>query len=57
MLVGNAIGKTLFHVGGFGAIGAVGGFLLAKNNKQDINIDAGTIVQVQVNSVTRRQSH
>jgi len=57
MLVGNAIGKTLFHVGGFGAIGAVGGFLLAKNNHQNINVDAGTIVQVQLNSVTRRQSH
>ena len=57
MLVGNAIGKTLFHVGGFGAVGAVGGFLLAKNNHQDINIDAGTIVQVELNSVTRRQSH
>jgi len=57
MLVGNAIGKTLFHVGGFGAVGAVGGFLLAKNNHQEINIDAGTIVQVQLNSVTRRQSH
>jgi len=57
MLVGNAIGKTLFHMSGLGAVGAVGGFLLAKNNHQNINVDAGTIVQVQVNSITRRQSH
>jgi hypothetical protein len=57
MLVGNAIGKTLFHASGFGAIGAVGGFLLAKNNRQDISVPAGTVVQVQINSITRRQSH
>ena len=30
MLVGNAIGKTLFHVGGFGLLGAAGGFLIAR---------------------------
>ncbi len=57
MLVGNAIGKTLFQASGFGAVGAVGGFLLAKNNRQDISVAAGTVVQVQVNSITRRQSH
>lgn len=56
MLVGNAIGKTLFHVGGFGFLGAAGGFLLAKNNRQNVNITAGSVVQVQLNSVTRRQS-
>ena len=57
MLVGNMIGKTLFHLGGGGLVGAAGGFLLAKNNKEDINVPAGSIVQVQVNSVSRRQSH
>jgi len=56
MLVGNAVGKTLFHTGGFGFLGAAGGFLLAKNNRQDVNVTAGSLVQVQINAVTRRQS-
>ncbi|HTU69800.1 MAG TPA: hypothetical protein VMF11_05720 [Candidatus Baltobacteraceae bacterium] len=56
MLVGNAIGKMLFHVGGFGLLGAAGGFLLAKNNRQNVNVPAGSIVQVQLLSVTRRQA-
>lgn len=57
MLVGNAIGKTVFHTGIGGIVGAAGGFLLAKNNRQDVNMPSGTTVQVQVNSVVRRQSH
>ena len=57
MLVGNAIGKTIFHTGIGGVLGAAGGFLLAKNNRENVNIPAGTIVQVQVNSVVRRQAH
>jgi hypothetical protein len=56
MLVGNAIGKTLFGVSGFGILGAAGGYLLAKNNRQNVNISAGTQVQVQVLSVSRRQA-
>jgi hypothetical protein len=56
MLVGNAIGKSLFHLGGGGIVGAAGGFLLAKNNHQDINVSAGSIVQVELTSVTRRQA-
>ena len=57
MLVGNAIGKTVFHTGIGGIVGAAGGFLLAKNNRQDVNMPAGTAVEVQVDSVVRRQSH
>lgn len=57
MLVGNAIGKTVFHTGIGGIVGAAGGFLLAKNNREDVNMPAGTTVQVQVISVVRRQSH
>jgi hypothetical protein len=56
MLVGNAIGKTLFHVGGFGILGAAGGFLLAKNNRENVSISQGSVVQVKINSVTRRQA-
>jgi hypothetical protein len=56
MLVGNAIGKTLFHLGGGGIAGAAGGFLLAKNNRQNVSVPRGSIVQVRLYSVTRRQS-
>ena len=57
MLVGNAIGKTLFGGSAGGAIGAAGGFLLAKNNCQDVNVSAGSYIQVELLSVSRRQSH
>jgi len=56
MLVGNAIGKTLFGASGGGVVGAAGGFLLAKNNRQDINVSAGSYIQVELLSVSRRQS-
>jgi len=56
MLIGNAVGKTLFGGSAGGAIGAAGGFLLAHNNRQNINIPAGSVVQVQLNSIRRRQS-
>lgn len=57
MLVGNAIGKTLFGASGGGIVGAAGGFLLAKNNREDVNVSAGSYVQVEILSVTRRQAH
>lgn len=56
MLVGNAIGKTLFGGSAGGAIGAAGGFLLAKNNRQDVDVPSGSYIQVELTSVTRRQS-
>jgi hypothetical protein len=55
MLIGNAIGKTIFHAGGGGVVGAIGGFLVAKNNRQNMAIAAGTTVTVHMLSV-RRQS-
>lgn len=57
MLVGNMLGKTIFHSGAGGLLGAAGGFLLAKNNKENVNIPAGSVVQVRIDSVVRRQSH
>ncbi len=57
MLVGNMLGKTLFHLSGGGVVGAIGGFLLAKNNREDVTVPGGTIVQVHVDSITRRQSY
>jgi hypothetical protein len=56
MLVGNMLFKSLLHLGGGGIVGAAGGYLLAKNSRENISVDQGTIVQVQLNSVTRRQA-
>ncbi|HEY5350767.1 MAG TPA: hypothetical protein VIJ64_13565 [Candidatus Lustribacter sp.] len=56
MIVGNMLGKTIFHTGAGGLLGAAGGFLLAKNNKENVNVTAGSVVQVEVLSVSRRQS-
>jgi hypothetical protein len=56
MLVGNMIGKTIFHTDIGGAAGAGGGFLLAKNNRQNITIPSNSVVTVHLASV-RRQSH
>jgi hypothetical protein len=57
MAVGNILGKVIFHtVGGVaGFIGAAGGYLLAKNNRQDVAISRGAGVRVVLRSV-RRQS-
>jgi len=55
MLVGNAIGKTVFHTGIGGIVGAAGGFLIAKNNRQDMAISKNATVNVKLLS-SRRQS-
>lgn len=56
MFAGNMIGKTIFHTNIGGAAGAAGGFLLAKNNRQDITVPQYSVVTVHLASV-RRQSH
>lgn len=56
MLVGNAIGKTVFHMSGGGFLGAAGGYLIAKNNRADMTVPAGSAVHVELRSV-RSQAH
>ncbi len=56
MLVGNAIFKTLFHSSLGGAVGAAGGFLVAKNNKENMTVPAGSVISVYLASVSLRQS-
>jgi hypothetical protein len=56
MLVGNMIGKTIFHASGGGFLGAAGGFLIAKNNRQNMTVPSGSTVRVTLRSV-RRQAH
>lgn len=55
MLVGNAIGKTVFHSSIGGLVGAAGGFLIAKNNRQDVTISKNATMTVRLLS-SRRQS-
>jgi len=59
MLVGNVLGawvlgSTLHGVAG--AAGAAGGFLLAKNNRQNMVVGAGSQVQVELLSARRQSS-
>lgn len=57
MLVGNVLGKWIFHgASGGGLVGAAGGYLAAKNNRQNMVVDSGSTVQVQLVSA-RRQTH
>jgi hypothetical protein len=56
MIVGNIIGKTIFHastgIGGF--LGAAGGYLIAKNNKENMTVGQGTAVRVQLRTARRQ---
>lgn len=58
MIVGNIIGKTIFHAGnGMGGfLGAAGGFLVAKNNKENMTVPQGSAVRVTLRSVRRQAS-
>ncbi len=55
MLVGNAIGKTIFGIAGGGLVGAVGGFLIAKNNRENMTVPANSTVTVRLVESARRQ--
>ena len=55
MLIGNMIGKAIFHASGGGFLGAAGGFLVAKNNRENMSVPAGSGVRVTLRAV-RRQS-
>jgi hypothetical protein len=60
MLVGNAIGKTVFHSSAGGAVGLIGGAMLGANNKSNFDIPAGANATVQLNqtvTIRRQASH
>lgn len=59
MLLGNAIGKTLFHIGGGGVVGAAGGLLYGLNQGTNFQLPAGSDVQITLNQTVtvRRQTH
>jgi hypothetical protein len=58
LIVGNIIGKTIFHastgIGGF--LGAAGGYLVAKNSRENMTVSSGTAVRVTLRTA-RRQAH
>jgi hypothetical protein len=58
MLVGNAIGQTIFHTSGGGAVGLIGGALLGANNRTNFTIPAGANATVQLDQTVtiRRQA-
>lgn len=58
MLVGNAIGKTVFHSSAGGAIGLIGGAMLGANNKSNFTVPAGANATVQLSQTVtvRRQA-
>jgi len=56
LLLGNVIGKTIFHTGGGGLIGAAGGFLYGNNDKTNITLPVGNQVTLTTTrDVTVRQ--
>ncbi len=59
MLLGNVLGKTLFHTGGGGLVGAAGGLLYGVNQKTNFQLPAGSNVQITLNQTVtiRRQSN
>jgi hypothetical protein len=57
MIVGNVLGKWIFHGGGGGLVGAAGGYLAAKNNKSNMVVSQGSTVQVQLVSARRQAGH
>lgn len=56
LLIGNALAKTILGVSGGGAVGAIGGYIIAKDNRADITIPAQTAVTVRLVDSRRQAS-
>lgn len=58
MVLGNVLGKTIFHTNAGGALGAAGGLLYGVNKKTNFDLAAGSNVQITLNNTVtiRRQS-
>jgi len=57
MVAGNIIGKTIFHTGIGGIVGAVGGFLVGYNKKSNVTMPYGATIQLTLTRplLVRRQ--
>jgi hypothetical protein len=58
MIAGNIIGKTIFHTGAGGALGAAGGFLVGYNKKSNITFKQGSSFKLTLTRplMVRRQA-
>lgn len=56
MLAGNALGKAVLGISGLGIAGAVGGYLVARNNKANVVIPANSAITVRL-VTPRRQAY
>lgn len=58
MIAGNIIGKTIFHSGIGGLLGAAGGFLIGNNKKSNLSVPAGAQLQLTLTRplLVRRQA-
>lgn len=58
MLLGNVLGKTIFHTGGGGIVGAAGGLLYGLNKQANFTLATGSNLQITLNQTVtvRRQS-
>jgi hypothetical protein len=54
MIVGNIIGKTVFHTGIGGLVGAAGGFTYANNLKSNFVLPADSLVELQTDAEVPR---
>lgn len=54
MIVGNALGKTLLGMSGGGILGAVGGYLVAKDNRTDVTVPADSAISVRLLQARRQ---
>ncbi len=59
MIVGNILGKAIFHTNVGGAAGAAGGFAVGYNQKSDFQLQQGSTVGMTLTRslVVRRQAH
>src|SRR5579872_648759 len=56
-IVGNIIGKTIFHTSMGGLLGAAGGYLVAKNNRENVTVPSGSAVRVTLRTVRQQSRH
>ncbi|HEY8296963.1 MAG TPA: glycine zipper domain-containing protein [Candidatus Baltobacteraceae bacterium] len=56
MILGNIVGKTVFHTGVGGLLGAAGGYIIARNNRENMSVPQGSVVKVKL-LAARRQAH
>lgn len=58
MIVGNILGKTIFHTNAGGAVGAAGGLLVGYNKKSNVHLASGTNITLTLVRplVVRRQA-